>query len=144
VVLATNEIREAPFWAHRIVFLHRGRVLADAPPARLLEAFRGRTMIQVTLAGPPPPPETLAALQQVSGVIGLRVTSGVEGEDGAAFTRVTAETREAGRPLPLLLQLLVEAGAQVREVRIREPGLSDLFRALTGEELDSTPSGDVP
>ncbi len=149
VVLATNEIREAPFWAHRIVFLHKGRVLADASPVRLLQDLQGRTMIQVTVAGGPPPAAALAELGELPGVTGLRVSPGVGVEAGARdagarATRITAETLEAGRPLPHLLQLLVEAGAQVREVRIREPGLSDLFRTLTGEELDTTPSGDVP
>lgn len=145
VVLATNEIRQAPLWAHRILFLHQGRVLADASPDVLLARLRGRTLVQVTLNG--------AGMSVAEGVEtqdrpsagrgaleGLGALEGVENwrfhREETGQGRIEVETGMGGRVLPSLLQYLVDAGVEVRELRVREPDLGDLFRELTGVELE--------
>ena len=176
VILATNEIREAPLWAQRILFLHRGRVLADAPPEILLARLKGRTLVRVTLEGDGVPweegtgaapgraggegrglgpreaadsPEARAAteglgpLQGVGPLEGLDALEGVEAwrfhPEAAGPGRIEVETRMGGRVLPPLLQYLLDAGIGVRELRVREPDLGDLFRELTGVELEDRP-----
>jgi len=142
VVLATNEIREAPLWAHRILFLHQGRVLADAPPETLLARLQGRTLVQVTLEGHGP----LEGLGPVEGPGPLEGLGALEGVDTWRFHpeeagpgRIEVETRVGGRVLPSLLQHLLDAGIGVRELQVREPDLGDLFRELTGVELEDRP-----
>jgi hypothetical protein len=38
--------------------------------------------------------------------------------------------------LPDLLRWLLDRGATVRDVRVREPDLADVFRQLTGKALE--------
>jgi ABC-2 type transport system ATP-binding protein len=123
VVIATNEVRESPEWATRILFLDEGRVLVDGTPAELRARIPGGTRIRITLEGRAPD------LPSVPGVTIESRASGV----------VEAVSGEGTRSLPALLQALVDAGAGIREIRVREPDLGDLFRELTGRELAGNP-----
>jgi ABC-2 type transport system ATP-binding protein len=120
IILATNDLIAARS-ASRIVFLHRARMVADATPAGLLSRIRTRTQIDFALDSAP---QDLPALEM------------------AAFTRtdtgVTAAVDDTAA-LPALCQAILEMGAKIREIRIREPDLSDVFRELTGEEFVNEP-----
>lgn len=136
VVLATNEVRETPRWASRILFLHGGRVVADQASGKLLDRLGGRTRIEVAWAAPgglpegwgPPAAEGL----EVEGPQGDGSTAQGEGSDEGLLVAVSTK---GGLPLPILLDALLAAGAEIRSVRVREPDLGDLFRELTGEPL---------
>jgi ABC-2 type transport system ATP-binding protein len=123
VVIATNEVRETPGWATRILFLDEGRVVVDGTPEALRARIPGGTRIRITLEGRAPD------LPSVPGVTIESRASGV----------VEAVSGEGTRSLPALLQALVDAGAGIREIRVREPDLGDLFRELTGRELAGDP-----
>ena len=120
VFLATNEILEVPTWADRILFLHRGRLLDEGSRTELLERVRGKTRIEVELTGPPP------RIDPPPGITRLHL----------GFREVVAESEEGSRPLPRLLRGLLEEGPSIRNVRVREPDLSDVFRSLAGVGLD--------
>ncbi len=121
VFIATNEIVETPLMADRIVFLHEGRPLADGAPAKLLNEVRGRTRITIDVTGEL---ETLPAMPDIES---LHVQPG----------RVVAESSRGTRALPRLLEALIETGTSIREIQVREPNLSDVFRRLSGVELDT-------
>jgi ABC-2 type transport system ATP-binding protein len=123
VVIATNEVRESPGWATRILFLDEGRVLVDGTPAELRARIPGGTRIRITLEGRAP---------DLPSVPGVTIES-------RASRVVEAVSGEGTRSLPALLQALVDAGAGIREIRVREPDLGDLFRELTGRELAGNP-----
>ncbi len=129
VFLATNEVVETPRWCHRIVFLHEGRVAAEGPRTELLRRVRGRTRITVKLSETIPGDTVEEAVVAVSGVH----RCWVHGDT------TEVESVEGSRLLPELLGTILETGALIRDVRIREPDLSDLFREITGEELASQP-----
>ncbi len=70
VVFATNEVRDIPEWASRVLFLHEGRVVADDTPSGLLERVRGETRITIHLQDSESPiqlrsPRGAAVLPQV-------------------------------------------------------------------------------
>jgi ABC-2 type transport system ATP-binding protein len=137
VVFATNDLAAAAF-AGRVVLLGRGRRIADDSPARLLAAFDGRTQVDIALDAPP------AALPEVGG-------HGGNDRPRFAFARteegVTTTIERGAAQLPDVLRALLDAGIRPREIRVREPGLADVSRALTGEDLeavDSTVSEDGP
>jgi hypothetical protein len=48
---------------------------------------------------------------------------------------VAVESSQQGRPLPALTDTLLQRGCQIRDVRVREPDLGDLFFSMTGESL---------
>lgn len=126
VLLATQAVRDAGRLADRIVFLHRGRKVADDPPETLLARAGGGGTVEVVTDRPPP-----LDLELPEGVVRLDAGKG------------TARFSAAGgsRDLPDLLAVLVEASAEIREVRLREPDLADAFLALTGTGLDDDRAG---
>lgn len=115
-VVALNDPALAADVAHRVVFLLRGRKVADASPAELLRDLTGRTTVEVTWASPPTGPVTWPP--------------GARGRVDAAGAE--SEVHDA-RALPDVLRALQDAGGAVAGVRVREPDLSDVFRRLTGE-----------
>jgi len=120
VVFATNDLFGLVPIATRILFLHDGRKVADAAPSTLLERVRGVTRFDVTLDGRPPheirfPPGAAGTLR----------------DDGCVV-----ETGAGTALLPEICAALVRAGARIRGIRVREPDLTDVFRDLTGAELN--------
>jgi hypothetical protein len=51
-------------------------------------------------------------------------------------TVLVAESPAGAEPLPELLRWLLDRGAVVRDVRVREQDLGDVFRHLTGRPLE--------
>jgi ABC-2 type transport system ATP-binding protein len=125
VVVATNDVHAAPEWASRIVFLHRGRVVEDADPDELRRRLGGRTHLHIRFEG------TLADPPRVDGLSDLHLEEGL----------LLAESSMGGRPLPDLIRALLVAGVEVREARVREPDLGDLFEAWTGTPLSDGGAG---
>jgi len=124
-IVATNHLAGVAEAADRIVFLLRGRVIADASPAQLMRDIRGVTLIDVAV-GPGPVSWT--------GMEGLAMTG--------APPLLRFESVSGTEPLPGLIRMLLEAGTEITSVSIREPGLADAFEALAGEALSSTGSTD--
>ena len=137
VIVASNEIREVPMWAERVLFFHRGELIEDASLSDLLARVEGRTRIEIDVAKPAPPELDLSEIE------------GVESTE-ATSAGVMAESSRGGGPLPSLVEALTSAGCGIRDIRVREPDLSDVFHSLTGEALvnlrDSSPpkSGATP
>lgn len=128
VVMATNDLPFVEGVADRVVFLHRGRKVADAPPSELLARLEGRTTLDVRLDGPLPPDLDLPA-------------------DVSAHPRPRGLTLESGsgaRVLPDVCRALLDAGAALREVRVRQPDLGDVFVALTGDALPDRADESTP
>lgn len=108
--------------ADRITFLHRGRVVAEGLPEALLSDIAGRwTRFEVELEERPRRPVTFFG-QDV-----------VEVEDGDALVLESSRGQAA---LPDVCAALVAAGARISSLAIREPGLADVFRRITGEDLE--------
>lgn len=130
VIVASNEIREIPMWADRVLFFHRGELVEDALLPALLRRLEGRTRIEIDLANPEP-----RALD-----VNLSAIDGVEAAQPNS-TGIVVESSQAGRPLPDLVSTLLTAGRRIRDIRVREPNLGDLFLELTGKSLDAISDG---
>lgn len=120
IVIATNDSRVTVL-ADTVLFIHAGRVIASGSPGELLESVEGGARIEVTLDGMPPrPPDLPPGITASRSSVGLVFAVA----DGPAA-------------LPEICRALVVAGARIRRVDIREPGFDDVFRKLTGVELDA-------
>lgn len=135
VVVATNDVRTAPDWASRIVFLHEGRKLEDAPAEVLRRRIPGGTRIRVELEASPAGPGEPGGEPSGSPDAAARAVPGVTLAEAGA-DHLVFRAADGGRALPPLFAALVDAGARIREVRLREPDLGDLFRELAGRDLD--------
>jgi ABC-2 type transport system ATP-binding protein len=116
LVIATPYLDEAERCS-RVVLMHQGRVLADAPPAELRALLPG-VIVEVAAH-----PRTLAAeaLAKVRGAVDVRPF--------AARFHVRLSSAEGA--VDLLRQALESAGATVEEVRVIPAGLEDTFLHLT-------------
>jgi len=122
VLLASHDLTLLPELADRIVFVHAGRVAAGGRPAELMGGLGRATRIELRLEEPAPDlPGRLGE--------GVRVVS--------AGDPLVVESERGGACLPEVTAALLEAGARIRSVVVREPGIAEAFRRATGEELGS-------
>jgi ABC-2 type transport system ATP-binding protein len=125
-VVASNDVRAAPLLGTRVVFLLDGQVAADQPVASLLSALQGRTRFDVTVRDAGIPLAALIARGAPPGGLSLE----------AREHRIVAESPQGAGALPDFLRWLLSEGAEIQDVRVREPDLSDVFHHLTGRTLE--------
>ncbi|MGV9194937.1 ABC transporter ATP-binding protein [Microbacterium sp. MC2] len=113
IVFATHYLEEAEQFARRTVVMHRGRIVADAPTARLRAGLGART-VAATLPGDGAD-ALVRRLRDTAGVADLRVDA----------TRLTLRATDSDA----VASLLLAAGAQDLEIAV--PTLETAFTALT-------------
>ena len=121
VVLASNQVDEVESLCDRVVFLHRGRLVAEGTPEELVSSLRGVKRIVATLRNPVGYGEVV----EVAGV--ERVVP--EGSDLV----VHCEDRQG--VVADVVAGLVRAGGDITDLAVRRPNLEDVFVKLTGEAL---------
>ena len=120
VIFATHYLEEADAYADRVVFVRRGRIVADGTAAEVKALASGRT-VRATLPG-----ADEAALRALPGVESAEVR-------GDTVLVRAADTDAVAR------HLLTTTGA--RDVEITADNLEQAFLALTADETD--PAGDT-
>jgi ABC-2 type transport system ATP-binding protein len=113
VLFATHYLEEAESYADRVVFLRKGRVVADGSVAEVTALTAGRTIKAVI---PDPIPELLRALPGASDVE-LRAD------------RVSISSKESDQTLRALLASFPHA----RDIEVTAFGLEDAFLTLTDD-----------
>ncbi|HEX9999562.1 MAG TPA: ABC transporter ATP-binding protein [Actinoplanes sp.] len=120
VVFATHYLEEADAYADRVVFVRRGRIVADGTAAEVKALAAGRT-VRATLPG-----ATIAELAAIAGVDSAEVrgdTVYLHGHDTDAVAR----------------HLLTHTAA--RDLEITAKNLEDAFLALTADDATSSTDG---
>jgi ABC-2 type transport system ATP-binding protein len=128
VLYCTHQMEEAERLCGRVVLLDAGRVVAAGAPAVLVSAAGMRPRLALRTAHPLP-------AGWLAGVDGAELLGG--GGTDADVGLVDAAT------MPAVLFAASRAGGDVREVRLHQPNLADLFFRLTGRALrdDDGPDG---
>ena len=121
IVLASNQVDEVEALCDRIVFLHRGRRVAEGTPEKLVSSLKGVRRVVTTLRNP----------------VEYGVVGGVPGVE-----RVVPEGRDLvvhceDRPgiVADVVGAIVRAGGDITDLSVRRPNLEDVFVKLTGEAL---------
>jgi ABC-2 type transport system ATP-binding protein len=122
LVVATPYLDEAERCS-RVVLMHLGRVLADAPPAAIREQLPG-VVVEVAAE---PRALVAATLARAAGVIDVRPFA----------ARFHARLAESSGAIELLRDALLGAGATIEELRIIPAGLEDTFLHLTRSQTNS-------
>ncbi|PYM62550.1 MAG: hypothetical protein DME11_19575 [Candidatus Rokuibacteriota bacterium] len=115
IVLTTHYMREADELCDEIAFIKAGRILARGTPAELKRRIRLGDVIALRLDPPAVP-----WLGEAPGVLRCRAVDG--------WVECTVDGAE--KRLPDLLRALSAEGIAVRNVRVREPELEDVFVEL--------------
>ena len=121
ILLASNQVDEVEALCDRVVFLHRGRVVAEGTPEALISSLKGLRRIVTTLRNP----------------VAFGPVGEVEGVE-----RVVPEGRDlvvhcAGRPgvVADVVGTIVGSGGDIVNLSVERPSLEDVFVKLTGEAL---------
>ena len=125
---------------NRIAVMDHGKILVNDTPAGLKKMIPGGTSLEVRAFAPP----------SENGVASARVTSALEGTPGVAKVEAVKEDGKDSEPGSLTYRVYSEsantligpaaqavfsAGAQVRDLSVKQPSLEEVFIFLTGRHL---------
>lgn len=118
IVLTTHQMDEAEFLSDRIIFLRQGEIIAEGKAEELKRGIRLGDRIKIQYAGPPFSPGHLSSLEGI-----LQI----EGRDN----EITVWVDDCRKRLTSLLRTLMsEEDLIVKDVKILEPDLEDVFLEL--------------
>jgi ABC-2 type transport system ATP-binding protein len=124
ILLTTHNMDEADALCSRVAIVDHGRVIALGTPQDLKRSIPGGFLVRLHLAETPA--ALLAGFQKLAGVTEVR-TSG----DGA----VDLYADRGGALVSEIARLSSEAAVEIRDVKISEPSLENLFLHHTGRSL---------
>jgi ABC-2 type transport system ATP-binding protein len=123
ILLTTHYMDEADQLCRRLAIMDHGRILALGSPEELKQTVGAATL--VGLEASPVTDALLAALKALPGVREAETTP----------RGVQLYTDAAGGLLPKVVQTVMDAGADLRDLSVSEPTLETVFIKLTGREL---------
>jgi ABC-2 type transport system ATP-binding protein len=124
ILLTTHNMEEADALCSRVAIVDHGRLIALGTPQQLKSSIPGGFLVRLQLAAAPA--ELVAGFQKLPGVTELRAAG-----DGA----VDLYADRGGALIGEIARLAGEAGVEIRDVRISEPSLENLFLHHTGRSL---------
>ena len=120
IVMASHDLNFLEQLADRILVIDKGRVVSSGSQAELLSSLGTETRFQVSVD---------AAAIELPEYFGDNVEL-VDDSGPLVF-----ETTRGQAALPDIWAALISARVKILGVEVREPGLAELFRRVTGQEL---------
>jgi ABC-2 type transport system ATP-binding protein len=133
ILLTTHDMEEADKLCGRIAVMDHGKILVNDTPAELKKMIPGGTSLEVHAAAPFAEQAALrerirAALERLEGV------KKADAPDGDSLTfRIYADA--ANTLIGPAAQAVLRAGAEVRDLSVKQPTLEEVFIFLTGRHL---------
>jgi ABC-2 type transport system ATP-binding protein len=125
ILLTTHNMEEADALCNRVAIVDHGKLIALGTPTDLKSSIPGGYVVRLHFAGEPP--ETLlTTLRKLPGVTEVRAP-------GPGAVDLYAD--RGGPLIPEIARLSGDAGAEIRDVKISEPSLENLFLHHTGRSL---------
>ena len=121
ILLASNQVDEVEALCDRVAFLHRGRLVEEGTPEKLISSIEGIRRIEATMRNP----VDYASLGDVDGV--GRVTT--EGR------KLVVQCEDRAGIVADVVAGIVGAGGDITDLAVRRPSLEDVYVKLTGEAL---------
>ena len=121
ILLASNQVDEVEALCDRVVFLHRGKLVAEGAPGELVSSLKGVRRIVATLRNP----VVFGPVSEVDGV--ERVVP--EGRD------LVVHCAERPGVVADVVAAVVGAGGDIVNLSVERPNLEDVFVKVTGEAL---------
>jgi ABC-2 type transport system ATP-binding protein len=124
ILLTTHNMEEADALCSRVAIVDHGKVIALGTPAELKGSIPGGFLVRLRLAATSS--DLLERFQRLPGVTEVRAS-----DDGS----VDLYADRGGALVPAIARLADEASVEIRDVRISEPSLENLFLHHTGRSL---------
>ncbi len=130
-VLMTTHISEDTEFSDKVIVMNEGLIVAEGTADKLrLKALGATSIIEVTVA-----------LREHVTKAHKLLTGLAEKAYVVQPLTIVCHVRDPGEALPRVFKALEGAGIDVKEVKVRKPSLSDVFRALTGRSLEEPLEG---
>ncbi len=136
ILLTTHDMDEADKLCHRIAVMDHGKILVNNTPAELKKMIPGGTVLEVhAVSDRTDVKDTLsAALQSIPGVAKMEAVEETDSQEpGSLNFRVYGEA--VNTLIGPAAQAILNAGAQVRDLSVKQPTLEEVFIFLTGRHL---------
>jgi ABC-2 type transport system ATP-binding protein len=137
ILLTTHDMDEADKLCQRIAVMDHGKILVDDTPAELKKLIPGGTVLEVRAYAPGDGVREVVseALKAIPGVAKVETVDEKDSnaEAGALSFRVYAEAANA--LIGPAAQAVLTAGAEVRDLSVKQPSLEEVFIFLTGRHL---------
>jgi len=134
ILLSTHDMHEADQLCQRIAIMDHGKILVNDTPAELKKLIPGGNSLElhVETSEPARLNERFGALPGVTKVEEVASNNG-ESEDNVRAFHVYAA--EAASLVGSAAQTILESGARVRDISVRQATLEEVFIYLTGRHL---------
>ena len=144
ILLTTHDMDEADKLCQRIAVMDHGKILVNDTPAELKKLIPGGTLLEVRAwsayaGGSSDDGGIQEALGNLPGVTKVDVmdeadeTNGEGGEPGSQIFRIYGEA--AKTLVGAAAQVVLMKGREVRDLRVKQPTLEEVFIFLTGRHL---------
>lgn len=124
VLLATHSLSEAEAICNRVGIIRAGRLVAYGTIADLRQQMTLPTSVEIRLSGPGS--EVVARVQAMPGITDVASSS-----DGVA-THLSIQIEPDPGVVHRILALILETGAMVEKMEVREPALQEIYRQAIG------------
>jgi ABC-2 type transport system ATP-binding protein len=135
ILLTTHDMDEADKLCHRIAIMDHGKILVDDTPAALKKMIPGGTALEVR-TGAADTERVTSALNAIPGATKVEPVGQSDpqtGDDGSLTWRVYADAVHT--LIGPAAQAVLAAGAEVRDLSVKQPSLEEVFIFLTGRHL---------
>jgi ABC-2 type transport system ATP-binding protein len=140
ILLTTHDMDEADRLCERIAIMDHGKILVDNTPGELKKLIPGGTSLEVRAFASPDENGAAAArvtraIEETPGVAKVEPLpeDSAKAEPGSVTYRVYSES--ANTLIGPVAQAVFSAGAQVRDLSVKQPSLEEVFIFLTGRHL---------
>ena len=141
ILLTTHDMDEADKLCHRIAIMDHGKILVNDTSAELKKMIPGGTVLEVRAYVPPAGgvhERLTALLEAIPGVTKVDEVKDDAGpqdqpEPGVLTYRIYAESTNA--LIGPSAQAILAAGAEVRDLSVKQPSLEEVFIFMTGRHL---------
>jgi ABC-2 type transport system ATP-binding protein len=133
ILLTTHNMEEADGLCDRVAIVDHGKVIALGTPQELKESIPGGFVVRIHLSDTPP--TLVDTLRQLDGVSEVRTAGHGADESGPSTLQLDIYADRGGPLVPAVVSAASAAGATIRDLRIAEPSLENLFLHHTGRSL---------
>jgi len=124
ILMSTHYMEEADKLCDRIAIIDRGRFIALDTPTNLKKQIGG-TIIEMEL------PKSINRMKKLL----LQDNGYIDKVNKIDDTTLQIEVKDSDTALPKIFKIAAEASIDVKQVRIRQPTLEDVFLHYTGKTL---------
>ena len=130
IILTTHYMEEADQLCDRVGIIHQGKIIALDTPSRLKAEIKEEDILELEVTN-----LTDSLVASLKGIDGVEEAAGTVTDPVISSGTLRVHTKDSRKIMPSVLSFLSESGVKVRNVRVSETTLEDVFIHLTGRAI---------